>query len=98
MARGAPDGGAVGLAAVGLGDLVGAQPLHEVQGVGHGRDARGVHRLQLVDQAQDILADDLPVIPLFLSRAIIVYNKKVADHTIDATGVSSNFAGVWLRA
>jgi peptide/nickel transport system substrate-binding protein len=55
-------------------------------------------RREFIDQFQSILADELPVIPLFLSRAIIVYNTKVVDHTLDATGVSSNFAGVWLRS
>lgn len=32
-----------------------------------------------------------------LSRSITVYNRKVIDHTVDATGVQGNFAGVWLR-
>jgi peptide/nickel transport system substrate-binding protein len=55
-------------------------------------------RKGLIDRFQEIIADDLPVIPLMLSRAITVYNRKVVDHTVDATGVQGNFAGVWLRS
>lgn len=44
------------------------------------------------------MADDLPVIPLILSRSITVFNRKVVDHTVDGTGVSGNFADVWLRS
>src|SRR5262245_47199269 len=43
----------VSLAPVGLADFVRTQPLDHVQGVGHGLDAGGVHRLNLADQVQD---------------------------------------------
>jgi peptide/nickel transport system substrate-binding protein len=55
-------------------------------------------RKALIDRFQVIIAEELPVIPLLLSRSITVFNKKVVDHTIDATGVSGNFARVWIRA
>ncbi|MEJ1975556.1 MAG: ABC transporter substrate-binding protein [Acetobacteraceae bacterium] len=56
-----------------------------------------VKRKALIDRFQDIVAEDLPVIPLMLSRSLTIYNRKVIDHTVDATGVSGNFATVWLR-
>ncbi|GJD48346.1 hypothetical protein OPKNFCMD_1064 [Methylobacterium crusticola] len=54
-------------------------------------------RKAAIDAVQAILLDDLPVLPLFLSRAITVFNRRVVDHTTGATGVSSNFAEVWLQ-
>ncbi len=61
-------------------------------------EADAAHRKELIDRFQEILAEDLPVIPLILSRSITVYNRKVIDHTVDGTGVSGNFAGVWLKS
>src|SRR5690606_17203487 len=46
--------GLEGVAAVGLGDGVGAQALHRVEGVGHGGDAGGVRRLELVHQLEHV--------------------------------------------
>src|SRR4051812_269576 len=43
----------VGLAPIGLGDVVRAQPLDQVQSVRHGLDARGIDRLDLADQLED---------------------------------------------
>jgi peptide/nickel transport system substrate-binding protein len=60
-------------------------------------EADEAKRKSLIDRFQEIIADDLPVIPLMLSRAITVYNRRVIDHTVDGTGVQGNFAGVWLR-
>lgn len=54
-------------------------------------------RKTLIDRFQQIVAEDLPVIPRMLSRSLTIYNRKVIDHTVDATGGSGNFAGVWLR-
>lgn len=51
-----------------------------------------------IDRVQDIVAEDVPVVPLILSRSITVFNRKVVDHTVDGTGVSGNFADVWLRS
>jgi peptide/nickel transport system substrate-binding protein len=55
-------------------------------------------RKALIDRVQDIVAEDLPVIPLMLSRSVTIYSRHVIDHTVDALGVSGNFAGVWLRS
>ncbi|MGL4286434.1 MAG: ABC transporter substrate-binding protein [Phreatobacter sp.] len=55
-------------------------------------------RKGLIDRFQNIIAEDLPVIPLLLSRSITVFNKRVVGHTVGATGVSGNFADVWLRS
>jgi peptide/nickel transport system substrate-binding protein len=60
-------------------------------------EADEAKRKSLIDRFQEIVADELPVIPLMLSRSITVYNRRVVDHTVDGTGVQSNFAGVWLR-
>jgi peptide/nickel transport system substrate-binding protein len=54
-------------------------------------------RRALIDHVQDILSEDLPVIPLILSRSVTIYNRRVVDHTVDATGVEGNFASLWLR-
>jgi peptide/nickel transport system substrate-binding protein len=54
-------------------------------------------RKALVDRVQDIVSEDLPVISLILSRSVTIYNRRVVDHTIDATGVQGNFAAVWLQ-
>ncbi|MEW6642031.1 MAG: ABC transporter substrate-binding protein [Pseudomonadota bacterium] len=61
-------------------------------------EADATKRKAAIDRFQDILADELPVIPLMLSRSVTVANRKVVDHTVDATGVQGNFAGVWLRS
>jgi peptide/nickel transport system substrate-binding protein len=55
-------------------------------------------RKALIDRFQELVAEDLPVIPLMLSRSVTIYNRRVIDHTVDALGVSGNFAGVWLRS
>jgi peptide/nickel transport system substrate-binding protein len=55
-------------------------------------------RKALIDRFQEIVAEDRPVNPLVLSRSLTTYNRKVIGHTIDATGVSGNFAGVWIKA
>jgi peptide/nickel transport system substrate-binding protein len=55
-------------------------------------------RQAMIFQFQQILATDLPVIPLLLSRSVTVYNRRVVDHAVDATGVSGNFANVWLKS
>ena len=44
--------GLINRVAVGLSDFVGAQPLHQVERVGHGLDAGGIHRAQLVDEGE----------------------------------------------
>ena len=41
-------------ALVGLGHLVGAQPLDGVERVGHGRDVAGVGRIELFDEGEDV--------------------------------------------
>jgi peptide/nickel transport system substrate-binding protein len=56
-----------------------------------------VKRRALLDRVQEILSEELPVIPLILSRSVTIYNRKVIDHTVDATGVQGNFASVWLQ-
>ena len=50
--EGGPNGKKV-IQEVGLADLVRAQHLDHVQGVGHGLDAGGVHALNLTDQVED---------------------------------------------
>ncbi|MGY3581726.1 peptide/nickel transport system substrate-binding protein [Bradyrhizobium sp. USDA 4341] len=51
-----------------------------------------------IDRFQEIVADELPVLPLMLSKPVTVYNKRVVGHTIDSAGPQGNFADVWLRA
>ena len=54
-------------------------------------------RRALIDRFQEVVADELPVLPLMLSKPVTVYNRKVIGHTVDSAGVQGNFAGVWLR-
>ena len=51
-----------------------------------------------IDRFQEIVADEIPVLPLMLSEPITVYNRRVVGHTVDGTGVQGNFADVWLRS
>jgi len=54
-------------------------------------------RKALIDRFQEIVADDLPVLPLMLSKPVTVANRRVVGHTVDSAGVQGNFANVWLR-
>lgn len=54
-------------------------------------------RKTLIDRFQEVVADEIPILPLMLSKPVTVYNKRVVDHTVDGTGVQGNFAQVWLR-
>jgi ABC-type transport system substrate-binding protein len=51
-------------------------------------------RKALIDQFWEIVAQDLPVMPLMLRRSLIIDNGKVIDQTVDATGVSGVFASL----
>jgi peptide/nickel transport system substrate-binding protein len=61
-------------------------------------EADATRRKALIDRFQEIAADELPVLPLMLSRPVTVYNRKVIGHTLDSAGVQGNFAEVWLKA
>jgi peptide/nickel transport system substrate-binding protein len=60
-------------------------------------ESKREERQRLIFKFQDIVAEDLPVIPLLLAPEVTLYNKKVVDHTVNAHGVSANFADVWLK-
>ena len=61
-------------------------------------ESDGGKRKVLIDRFQQIVADEIPVLPLMLSKPVTVYNRRVVGHTVDGTGVQGNFANVWLRA
>lgn len=60
-------------------------------------EADTVRRKALIDRFQEIAADELPILPLMLSRPVTVYNRRVVGHTVDSGGVQGNFAEVWLK-
>lgn len=59
-------------------------------------EADGARRKTLIDRFQEVVAEEIPILPLMLSKPVTVYNKRVVDHTVDGTGVQGNFAKVWL--
>lgn len=60
-------------------------------------EAEVAKRKALIDRFQEVVADEIPVLPLMLSKSVTVYNRRVVGHTVDGTGVQGNFADVWLR-
>ncbi|WP_210262537.1 hypothetical protein [Bradyrhizobium brasilense] len=60
-------------------------------------ESDATRRRALIDRFQEVVADELPVLPLMLSKPVTVYNRRVVGHTIDSAGVQGNFAEVWLR-
>jgi len=53
-------------------------------------------RSEIYDKIQTILAEDVPVIPLFEMDFVTVYNNAVKDSIVSPLGVYSSFDQVWL--
>jgi peptide/nickel transport system substrate-binding protein len=61
-----------------------------------GVEADPQRRREQLNSFQEIVAHDLPGINLVSVRQSTVFNRRVADFTTGATGISSNFAHVSL--
>ena len=53
-------------------------------------------RSAVYTEIQQILAEDLPVIPLFEMEFIVVYNSKFKDLVTSPLGVYASFDRAWL--
>jgi peptide/nickel transport system substrate-binding protein len=54
-------------------------------------------RAQYLREFQQIVARELPGVNLLSLQPVTVYNKRVVDHTLGATGLSGNFADVYVK-
>jgi len=54
-------------------------------------------RAGIYERVQGILAEDLPVVNLFEMQFLTVYNEKLKDHTVTATGPYSSFDRAYLE-
>jgi peptide/nickel transport system substrate-binding protein len=57
-----------------------------------------VQRKRYLDQFQETVARDLPGVNLVSVQQTTLYNRRVVNHTTGATGLSSNFADVYVTS
>ncbi|TDV38355.1 peptide/nickel transport system substrate-binding protein [Paraburkholderia caballeronis] len=55
-------------------------------------------RVQLYTQFQQIVYQDLPILPLVAPRMVTLANRRVRNHTVSAQGLEGNLADVWLAS
>ena len=55
-------------------------------------------RVALYKQFQQIVYQDLPILPIVAPRMVTLANRRVHDHTVTAQGLEGNLANAYLTS